>query len=92
MRYNESLRRLGYLVRTPRPDPLTDRLERAGARLTSLNRLRPASGHRYTACPRCERWDGLWITPDGTWNTLCDCAPAGKLDAIDLEFFLRNAA
>ncbi len=86
------LRRLGYIIRPARRDPVADRLERAGARLVPLNRLRPGSGHRYAACPRCGRDAALWIEPDGTWGTLCGCAPAGELDAIDLAFFLRGAA
>ncbi len=86
------LRRLGYVLRPARRDPILDRLERVGVRTIPLNRLRPASGHRYGACPRCGRWDGLWVDPDGTWGTLCGCAAAGGLDPIDLAFFLRGVA
>lgn len=84
------LRRLGYIIRRSR-DPLGARLERAGRRLRPLNRQRPAAGHRYAACPRCEAWNGLWIDPDGTWGALCGCAPSGGLDAIDLAMFLAGA-
>ena len=86
------LRRLGYIIRPARRDSVADRLERAGARLVPLNRLRPGTGHRYASCPRCGRDAALWIDPDGTWGTLCGCAPSGGLDAIDLEFFLRGTA
>jgi hypothetical protein len=84
------LRRLGYAVRTTR-DPLAERLERTGARLVSLNRLRPNEGHRYTACPRCGLDAALWIEPDRTWMTTCACAAAGG-DELDLELFLRGVA
>ena len=83
-------RRLGYIVRPASRDVLAERLERAGARLTSLNRLRPRDGHRYTECPRCGRRDGLWLDTDGTWSTLCGCAAGGN--EIDLVLFLRRAA
>ena len=86
-----SLRSLGYIIR-PSRDPIADRLNRAGVRLIPLDRIRPRSGHSYAACPRCERWDGLWIDPSGSWSTVCGCAPSGDLDAIDLAIFLRGAA
>ncbi len=85
-------RRHGYRFRPARPEPVHRMIERAGGRLIPLNRSRPGDGLAYTSCPRCARWDGLWINPDGTWSTLCDCAPTGNRDAVDLAFFLRDAA
>lgn len=90
-RQSITLRRLGYRVRAPR-DPLGDRLARAGARLIPLNRLRPAEGHRFTACPRCGSAAALWVEPNGGWGTICGCAPSGGLGEIDLALFLAGAA
>lgn len=85
-------RRYGYRIRTPRPDPVRDMIERAGGRLTDLNRGRPG-GLAYTSCPDCGEEQGFWTEPDGTWSRTCGCRPraGGPFELLAL-LIARTAA
>jgi len=65
---------------TPEPGRIARLLAAVGIRVT------PSATGGYADCPRCDRFAGLVVEPDGKhWRLVCGCLPArGRYNAADL--------
>jgi len=67
-------------------------LDRAGARMRPLYRLRPLDGTWIGRCPLCAAEDTCYVEPGMTeWSTTC-CSPGGGILELHAALLLSAIA